>query len=171
MVLAPISVDDALSHMVEYKSVGLPGFISSIDCTHIITKQCKYNLKNNHTGTGFKSSDTTRTYNLTFNHCCRILHSTPGGPRRWNNQTMVCLDKFISSICEGNDFGDCKFELELMDIQMSKGVYGICDNGYLDWSCTVPPFTMTSLQDEIRWLKWLESMRKDVECTFGILKG
>ncbi len=25
--------------------------------------------------------------------------------------------------------------------------------------------------DEIRWSKWLESMRKDVECTFGILKG
>jgi hypothetical protein len=24
---------------------------------------------------------------------------------------------------------------------------------------------------EIRWSKWLESMRKDVECTFGILKG
>ena len=25
--------------------------------------------------------------------------------------------------------------------------------------------------DEIRWSKWLESMRKDIECTFGILKG
>ena len=25
--------------------------------------------------------------------------------------------------------------------------------------------------DEIRWSKWLESMHKDVECTFGILKG
>jgi len=30
---------------------------------------------------------------------------------------------------------------------------------------------MTSQQDEIRWSKWLESMRKDVECTFGIMKG
>jgi len=35
----------------------------------------------------------------------------------------------------------------------------------------VPPFTITSDIDEIRWSKWLESMRKDVECTFGILKG
>ena len=24
---------------------------------------------------------------------------------------------------------------------------------------------------EIRWSKWIESVRKDVECTFGILKG
>jgi len=26
-------------------------------------------------------------------------------------------------------------------------------------------------KDEMRWSKWLESMRKDVECAFGILKG
>jgi hypothetical protein len=24
---------------------------------------------------------------------------------------------------------------------------------------------------DTRWSKWAESMRKDVECTFGILKG
>jgi len=30
----------------------------------------------------------------------------------------------------------------------------------------VPPFSVTNNIDEIRWLKW----RKDVECTFGILK-
>jgi hypothetical protein len=52
-----------------------------------------------------------------------------------------------------------------------EGVYVIVDNGYLQWSCTVPPFTITSDMDEIRWSKWLESMQKDVECTFGILKG
>jgi len=52
-----------------------------------------------------------------------------------------------------------------------EGVYVIVDNGYLNWSCTVPPITVTSNVDEIRWSKWLESMRKDVECTFSILKG
>jgi hypothetical protein len=35
----------------------------------------------------------------------------------------------------------------------------------------VPPFGVSNDIDEIRWSKWLESMRKDVECTFGILKG
>jgi hypothetical protein len=76
MVLSPVSVDDAVSHMVEYQSAGLLGCIGSIDCTHIVTERCKYNLKNNHIG--FKSSNTTRTFNLTCNHCRRILHSTPG---------------------------------------------------------------------------------------------
>ena len=52
-----------------------------------------------------------------------------------------------------------------------KGVWIVVDNGYHNWSTTVPPFTRTGYQDEIRWSEWLESMRKDVECTFGILKG
>jgi hypothetical protein len=47
----------------------------------------------------------------------------------------------------------------------------ICDNCYLSWSCTVPPFSNPNDTDEIRWSKWMESMRKDVECRFGILKG
>ena len=51
------------------------------------------------------------------------------------------------------------------------GVYIIVDNGYQVWSCTVPPLSITNKIDETRWLRWVESMRKDVECTFGILKG
>jgi hypothetical protein len=51
-----------------------------------------------------------------------------------------------------------------------KGVYVIVGNGYLQWLCAVPPFTVTSNMDEICWSKWLESMRKDVECTFGNIK-
>jgi hypothetical protein len=30
---------------------------------------------------------------------------------------------------------------------------------------------MTNKTDKKRWSKWIESMRKDVECTFRILKG
>jgi hypothetical protein len=51
------------------------------------------------------------------------------------------------------------------------GVYVIVDNGYLPWSCTVPPLLMTNKIDKTRWSKWIESMRKDVKCIFGILIG
>jgi hypothetical protein len=30
---------------------------------------------------------------------------------------------------------------------------------------------MTNKINKTQWLKWIESMRKDIECTFGILKG
>ena len=44
------------------------------------------------------------------------------------------------------------------------------DNGQLKWSCTVPPVKDADTFQAIRFSEWLESMRKDVECTFGILK-
>ncbi len=50
-------------------------------------------------------------------------------------------------------------------------MYLIVDNVYLDWLCTVPPFGVSNNIDKSWWSKWLESMQKDVECTFEILKG
>jgi len=52
-----------------------------------------------------------------------------------------------------------------------QGPWLIVDKGYLKWSTTVPPFKLTSLEEKRRWSQWLELLRKDVECTFGILKG
>jgi hypothetical protein len=50
-------------------------------------------------------------------------------------------------------------------------VWFIVNNGYLDWSCTVPLMKHPTSYQQIRFSEWMESMRKDVECTFGILKG
>ena len=91
---------------------------------------------------------------------------------------MVRFNRFITQIrSAGSTLQDNIFELlargrggEVITVKY-EGVYVIVDNGYLNWSCTVPPFTVTSNVDEIRWSKWLESMCKDFECTFGILKG
>lgn len=47
----------------------------------------------------------------------------------------------------------------------------LVDNGYLNWGITIPPMKQTLYITETRWSQWLEFMRKDVECTFGILKG
>ena len=52
-----------------------------------------------------------------------------------------------------------------------RGAYVVVDNGYLEWSTTVLPLKAPCNRSELRFLQWLESMRKDVECTFGILKG
>ena len=174
-VVTPVNSADAKSNMREFAEAGFPGCIGSIDCTHITTEGCSANLKNSHLG--LKSSNTTRTFNITVNHRRRILHSTRGGPGRWNDQTMVRFDEFISGIRDGTVLENMEFELFELDKDGNtvtvkyNGVYVICDNGYLRWSCTVPPFSVANQRDELRWSAWVESMRKDVECTFGILKG
>jgi len=72
------------------------------------------------------------------------------------------------------------FEFELYDYEDEnqtekkvkyRGAWILVDNGYLNWGVTIPPMKSTTTKAQWRFSKWLESMRKDVECTFGILKG
>ena len=90
---------------------------------------------------------------------------------------MVRMDTFVSGIRDGSVLDVTEFELLArskdgkVKVLHFRGAYFIVDNGYLNWSCAVPPFGESNNIDEICWSKWLESMRKDVEFTFGILKG
>ena len=161
-VLTPLNFPEAQSNMKEYSMVGFPGCVGSCGCTHIVTDWCEYNLKNNHLGA--KSSLTTRTFKSTCNHHRRILHTTIGGPGRWNDQSMVRMDSFVSGIRDGIILEDSNFELlaynkagHIKKLQFS-GAYLIVDNGYLDWSCTMPPFGVSNIINKIRWLKWFESI-------------
>jgi hypothetical protein len=107
------------------------------------------------------------------NHKRKILHSTTGHPGRWNDKTLVRFDHFMDDLRNGAFDETMKFELQTSSgetINMC-GAYVIVDNGYLSWSTTVPPMKNSSYRSEIRFSQWLESLRKDVECTFGILKG
>ena len=90
---------------------------------------------------------------------------------------IVRFDTFLTDVRAGRILTDNEFELLSYDKEGNvisvwyNGVYVIVDNGYLAWSCTVPPISGTHKIDKTRWSRWVESMRKDVECTFGILKG
>ena len=52
-----------------------------------------------------------------------------------------------------------------------KGVYLLVDNGYHKWVSLMPPMKVASKRSDVRWSMWVESLRKVVECTFGIMKG
>ena len=96
-VITPVNLAEAQTNMTEYTEAGFPGCVGSTDCTHITMERCEYNLKNNHLGA--KSSHTTRTFNLTCNHRRRILHTTRGGPGRWNDMTTIRFDAWPNDTC------------------------------------------------------------------------
>lgn len=50
------------------------------------------------------------------------------------------------------------------------GLYAIVDGGYHEWRCLMAPLKHTLESDAAMWTKRLESVRKNVECTFGVLK-
>ena len=105
------------------------------------------------------------------------MHTTRGGPGCWNNQTMIRFDTFLAWVRNDEILTNNKFELLAYDKDgnvisvMYRGVYVIVDNEYLTWSCIIPPYSSTNKIDKTQWSRWVESMCKNVECTFGILKG
>ncbi len=58
---------------------------------------------------------------------------------------MVSMHMFVSGIHGGSVLDDCDFELLVrskdgkVKLLHFHGAYLIVDNGYLNWSCTVPP--------------------------------
>eukprot|EP00957_Ditylum_brightwellii_P209850 15363536-Ditylum_brightwellii.AAC.1 len=50
------------------------------------------------------------------------------------------------------------------------GPWGLVDDNYLKWPSTMPPFELKTSMKERQWSQQLESMRKDVECTFCVIK-
>ena len=83
----------------------------------------------------------------------------------------------MTSIFDGKILNDVTFELnqhgsngQIIKVKYS-GVWNLVDNGYLPWSTCIPPVKHPTEYDEQRFAKWAESMRKDVECCFGIIKG
>ena len=174
-VRTPSNPQEAAAHTVEFEMAGFPGCVGSSDATHITIEKCSQRLRQFHKGG--KSKSTTRSHNITVNHRRRILGTTRGHPGRWNDKTVVLFDAFVHGLKRGRTLSDATFHLlerkadgEIVAVKY-RGSYVIVDNGYLPWSCTVPPFTRTVSRPHIRWSEWLESMRKDVECTFGIMKG
>ena len=157
-----------------FRLAGFNGCIGSADATHVIMLKCASWASLSHKG--FKLNLPARSYNLTVSHTKQILCSTTGHPSTWNDKTLVLFDPLLSGVHEGdlyNNFEFCLFEKndsnEIVEVKY-KGVWFMVDNGYLNWSCTVPPVKNAMSYQTIRFSEWLESMRKDVECTFGILK-
>ena len=158
-----------------FKLAGFDGCIGSSDGTHIPMLKCSQWATNLHKG--FKLNVPARSYNVTVDHSRRILSSTTGHPGTWNDKSLILFDDFICNVHNGKLYEDYEFKLYENDINgtvhqiVYKGVWFMVDNGYLSWSCTVPPGTDGTTYELIRFSEWLESMRKDVECTFGIMKG
>ena len=173
-VISPETKEDAGNHIQEFIVAGYPGAVGSTDATHVVIKKCRYQIRQAHLG--HKMNKTARTYNMTVNHRRQILATTNGHPCTWNDKTLINFDEFISGMHDGSVLDDLEFELlercegNLIKKRKYRGGWVLCDNGYLPWSVTMPPSKYSHSIAEIRWSQWLESMRKDVECTFGILK-
>jgi hypothetical protein len=174
-VILPNNTEEWKAHVSEFAEAGLQGCVASMDATHVGMHRCPNSRWNHHKGP--KLNMPSRTYNVCVNHRRRILSTTCGHPARWNDKTLVLYDTLAVGLKKGTILQDYAFNLlertdegNIVEVPY-RGAYMITDNGYLRWASTIPPFKDTPYNTQVRWSKWVESMRKDVECCFGILKG
>jgi hypothetical protein len=95
--------------LLQQLSAGLPGCVGSCDATHVVFEKIEYRLRQSHLG--FKSSHTSRAFNITVNNRRRILATTTGHPARWNDKTIVLFDNFVVALAEGRVLKDNIFYL------------------------------------------------------------
>ncbi|KAG7365255.1 plant transposon protein [Nitzschia inconspicua] len=177
-VRPPTSAEEAMVMCCEeYTAAGFPGCCGSMDATHV--EHSRISFRNRQAHLSFKLPFPARAYNLITNHRRRIFSTTDGHPSRWNDKTLVRYDELATGLHDGTS-PLCNIEFELYEYDPStgrvrkekyKGGWLLVDNGYLNWGVTIPPIKEANTTSEWRFSKWLESMRKDVECTFGIMKG
>jgi hypothetical protein len=153
-----------------YDRLGLTGAVGSIDCTHVHWERVPHELKPLYVG---KEGFPTIVYEMIVNHNRKILYTTRGFPGSFNDKTICRYDAYVHSLRKGTLYKNIDFELEFEDGFKRKvnRLYLISDGGYPEESIFINPLGARWQPEEVYWSEWIESVRKDVECTFGILKG
>ena len=90
-----------------------------------------------------------------------------------NDKHIVKMDMGVAAIENNYSHVAWKYFDENGAIHEEKGAFLICDNGYLQWPTLICPFMRSegSTPLESCFSSNVKSVRKDVECCFGILKG
>ena len=165
----PSTVEEVEKVMKSYNKVHLPGCIGRIDVVHIKWANCPAGDLNR---AKRKESYTTLAYEVMTNNDREIfaIARVQFGTR--NDKHIVKLDENVKKNNE-HWYRHIIWTYHDMDgnEHQEEGVYLICNGGYLRWPTLICPFKNADKTSKHGYFTTnLESVRKDVECTLGILK-
>ena len=146
---------------------------------HIRWWACPKELTNLCTG---KEHYPTLSFQVIVDHGRMIRHVSGGEHGSLNDINICQLDELIKNDLTGlltsdglrrNKYGNLVFNLidKNGKVMVVKGAYVITDGGYEPISIFINPQLLNSSRECIVWSEFIEAVRKDVECTFGILKN
>jgi len=170
-VFMPCTPKELEPIMRQYEEEGLPGVAGSVNVVHVKRSNCPAGDYNCSKG---KDSYPSLAFECITDFDRRILGVF--GPQFGSNNDkhIVKIDDNIRLLNEGW-LSQVEWQYYVKDesISSSTGVYVICDNGYICWPSTICPFMGSKINGRLEdyFSSKVESLRKDVECVFGILKG
>ena len=171
-VRIPSTVEEVADLARMYEGAGFPGCIGSMDGVQVIWNGCpagqQYAFK------GWKEKHPTLNFNVTVDFNGMPIHVGNWFSGSTNDKLMLHDDAFHHALLTDPLFTDFRFTCMSGEGEPipTSGAYIICDNGYADVPTMQRPmkYTLPSTIAEA-WSKHVESVRKDVECFFGIMKG
>ncbi len=156
--------------MRRYEEVGLPGAARSVDVVHVKRANCPAGDYNCSKG---KELYPSIDFECITDFDCLVLGVF--GPQFGSNNDKHIIKIYPNIRMLGKGWlsrVEWKYYVHDEQICTSKDVYVICHNGYISWPATICPFMGSRLNGRLEdyFLSNIESVRKDVECEFGILK-
>ena len=153
-----------------YAKLGLPGTCGSMDCTHVVWVKCPKNL--NHCCKGREKHATVK-FQVVCDHTRKILYCSRWYPGAIHDMTVCRNDKFSKWCMEEEGLKDVEYILfdDYGRPRKCKGGHVLVDGGYLKFACFICPQLQRCESSAVYWSELLESVRKDIECVFGILKA
>jgi Plant transposon protein len=153
-----------------YAACGFPGCVGSTDCVHIRRESCPSQWAS--AFRNGKHNYASIAYEMTVDHSKRFQATTIGHYGTTSDKTIVKFDGYVSKVRFDQLFTEAKFKVQISERKwiVEKGVYLLVDGGYHKWRIMICPLKHTVEEDKARWSEFAESIRKDVECSFSILK-
>ncbi|KAL7462574.1 hypothetical protein ACHAXS_002959 [Conticribra weissflogii] len=150
--------------MESYKKVGLPGCGGSIDVVHVKWSNCPagdFNRCKGKESFPLLAREVISGFNQEILGMSSVQFSTR------NDKHIDKLDDNVAGIRDVEwDYYD-----KHSNHKTSVGIYLVCDSGYLRWPILICPYKHAKCTSpEVFFSDNLESVWKDVECVFGILK-
>ncbi len=175
MIKLPTNAEELVHITGLYELLGLPGCVGSIDCVHVVWDCCRASLLSSCRG---KEKVPTLVFQVVVSPTKKILAVQGYYYGCLNDKTIARFDPAISALrAKGEFLAELEWscissnENGVMTKVTRKGMYFICDGGYHSWKSLIPPFKdQVEGTDLEAWSTQMETVRKDVECTFGILK-
>jgi hypothetical protein len=168
-IYLPRDADELKLVQQKYREVGLPGCMGSKDVVHVRWACAPLGDYNRCKG---KESYPMIAFQCVSNFERQIQGVSQAQYGTRNNKSIVKHDHNVHAV--RTDWYS-QVELDYFsingDVCTDVGCYLICDNGYLRWPTLICPYMHADKSSMEGYFSTnLESVRKDVECIFGLIK-
>lgn len=152
-----------------FSAAGLEGCWCAADGVHIRVWSCSHSLKNLAKG---KEGFTSYAFNVVCLSSGKIISCSRAFLGCHPDTTLVKNHKFMLDLQNNLHLPNTVFMFHKVDgtTTTEHQPWCIVDGGYVSWISTLAPPKSSSHIVDVVLAKWMESVRKIIECVFGMLK-